>query len=85
MGIEEAGTAATDFLQRALHKQGTIVRIAQAEGRWDVAVEVIEPSEVVKALGLPARVLDRNVYEVRLNQRLEVVSCERLGRHAAAA
>jgi hypothetical protein len=85
MGIEEAGQAAMDFLQRALGKQGAIVRIGQAEGGWYVAVEVIEPSDFVKALGLAARVLDRNVYEVRLNSRLEVVACKRVGQHAVAA
>ena len=85
MGIEEAGRAAADFLQRSLGKQGTIVNIGRTEGGWRVAMEVIEPSEYVKALGIRARVMDRNAYAVKLNERLEVVACERLGRPAAAA
>lgn len=85
MGIEAARKAAMDFLQDTLHKQGAIVRMGRTEGGWDVAVEVIEPSEYVKALGIPARVLDRNVYEVKLNHQLEVVSCARAAGRAVAA
>lgn len=45
---------------------------------------MIEPSEFIKALGIPTVVRERNLYEIRLDQGLEVVSCERPGQQVAA-
>lgn len=80
MKIEEARKAATDFLNGSLQKEGAIVKMSKTSEGWEVQVEVIEESKYIKALGVPATVRDRNLYEVRLDDKLEVLSYERIGR-----
>jgi hypothetical protein len=80
MKIEEARKAATEFLRGTLQKEGAIVKMSRTPEGWEVQVEVIEASEYIKALGIPTVVRDRNLYEVRLDDKLEVLSCERIGR-----
>ena len=83
MKIEEARRAATEFLGGTLQKEGAVVKINKTHEGWEVQVEVIEPSEFIKALGIPTVVRDRNLYEIKLDQNLEVVSYERIGQEAA--
>ena len=78
MKIEEVRKAATEFLRGTLQKEGAIVKMSKTPEGWEVQVEVIEPSEFIKALGIPTVVRERNVYEVKLDERLDIVSCERL-------
>jgi hypothetical protein len=84
MKIEEARKAATEFLKGTLEKEGAVVKMSKTPEGWEVQVEVIEPSEYIKALGIPATVRERNLYEVKLGQGLEVVSYERMGQQVAA-
>jgi hypothetical protein len=84
MKIEEARKAATEFLRDTLQKGGAIVKMGKTPEGWEVQVEVIEPSEFIKALGIPTVVRERNLYQIALNQNLEVVSYERLGQQVAA-
>ncbi len=84
MKIEEVRKAAAEFLRGTLQKEGAIVKMSKTPEGWEVQVEVIEPSEFVKALGIPTVVRERNFYEVKLGQDLEVVSYERIGQQVAA-
>lgn len=85
MTIDEARKAATEFLGRMLQKEGTAVKMSKTSEGWEVQVEVIEVSEYIKALGIPTVVHERNLYEVKLDQKLDVVSCERIGQQMAGA
>ncbi len=80
MKIEEAGKAAIDFLSGTLQKEGAIVKMSKTPEGWEVQVEVIEESKYIKALGIPATVRERNLYEVRLDDKLDVLSYERIER-----
>jgi len=80
MRIGEAGRVATEFLKETLQKKGAVVKMSKTPEGWEVHVEVIEPSEYIKALGIPVTVRERNLYEVKLDETLEVVSCERVGK-----
>lgn len=84
MKLEEARQAAIDFLGKTLQKEGAIVKMEKTTEGWEVQVEVIEPSEFIKALGIPTVVRERNLYEIKLDQNLEVVSYERIGQQLAA-
>jgi hypothetical protein len=76
--IEEASVAVTDFLTRMLHpKDLKIVRTTRLTEGWEAEAEVYEESSFIKALGLPTRVQDKNLYKVRLDTDLEVESYER--------
>ena len=80
MKIEEVNRAVQAFLREVLKKEGVIVKTSKTSEGWEVQVEVIEENAYTKALGIPARVMDRNVYEAKLSDDLEVVSYERVGR-----
>ena len=78
MKIEEARKVATEFLKGTRQKEGAIVKMGKTPEGWEVQVEVIEASEYIKALGIPATVRERNLYGVKLDEKLEVLSCERV-------
>lgn len=78
MMIEEVRNAVMGFLKGTLGKDGAIVKLSKTQEGWEAEVEVIEESEYIKALGIPKKVLDRNLYEVRLNEQLEVISYARI-------
>lgn len=84
MKIEEARKAAMEFLRGTLQKEGAIVKVSKTSEGWEFQVEVIEVSEYIKALGIPTTVRDRNLYEIKLDHNLEVLSYERIGQQVAA-
>lgn len=84
MKIEEVRQAVAEFVRGTLQKEGVIVKTSKTHEGWEAQVEVIEANEFIKALGIPTTVRDRNLYEVNLDQNLQVVSYERLGQQVAA-
>jgi len=83
MKIEEVNRAVLAFLREVLKKDGAVVKTSKIDEGWEAQVEVIEASEFIKALGIPTTVMDRNIYELKLDQNLEVVSYERIGQQVA--
>lgn len=78
--IEETGVKAVEFVKKTLHlADARVVRAARGESGWEVEVEVFEESAFIKALGLPTRVRDRNVYVVNLDDQLNIQAYERKG------
>jgi len=78
--IETVSKTVTEFLQRVLGVDSLrVVAVNKTAEVWDVEAEVFEESAFLKALGLPSRVKDKNLYRVRLNGAMEVESYERQG------
>jgi len=78
--IEEAGARAVEFVKRTLSlDDARVIKAGRGESGWEVDIEVYEESAFVKALGLPSRVRDRNIYLVNLDDQLAVQSYERKG------
>ena len=78
--IEEAKKTVAEFLRNTLSvKDVKVIKAAKAGDGWESEAEVYEESSFIKALGLHTRVQDRNFYEVKLNDRLEVESYGRKG------
>jgi hypothetical protein len=76
--MEETRVAAADFLRKCLNAEDVkVVRISRVSDGWETEDEVYEENSFIKALGLPTRVMDRNIYSVKLNDNLEVISYER--------
>lgn len=76
--IEEAAERAAKFVKERLSLAETrVIKAARGESGWEVEVEVYEESAFIKALGLPTRVRDRNVYLVNLDDQLNIQSYER--------
>lgn len=79
-GIEKAKDIVVEFLQKALDaKDVKIIGATKVDNEWHIEAEVYEENSFLKSLGLPTRVQDRNIYEVKLNDNLEVESYERQG------
>jgi len=78
--IEEAKKTVAEFLRNTLSvKDVKVIKAAKAGDGWESEAEVYEESSFIKSLGLATRVQDRNFYEVKLNDRLEVESYGRKG------
>ena len=78
--IEETGVKAVEFVKKTLRlADAQVVKAVRGESGWEVDVEVFEESAFIKALGLPTRVRDRNVYVVNLDDELNIQSYERKG------
>lgn len=78
--IEEAKKAVLEFLKNTLSvKDVKVIKAAKVGDGWESEAEVYEESSFIKALGLPTRVQDRNIYAVKLDDSLEVESYERKG------
>lgn len=76
MRIEEVRAAALRFLKDVMDKEGAVVKTSRAPEGWEVWIEVAEESQYMKALGVRARVVDRNLYELKLSDDLEILSYE---------
>jgi hypothetical protein len=78
--INDARRVVGEFLKKTLEaKDVKIIKTAKVGDGWEAEAEVYEESSFIKSLGLPTRVRDRNIYLVKLNDRLEVESYERKG------
>jgi alcohol dehydrogenase YqhD (iron-dependent ADH family) len=85
-GIEEAKSTVLEFLQKALDaKDVKVIGATKIDNQWHIEVEVYEENSFLKSLGLPTKVQDRNIYEVQLNEALEVESYERQGHTLATS
>jgi hypothetical protein len=75
--IEKAGRAVSEFLKKTLDvKDVRVIKAAKVGEGWETEAEVYEESSFIKSLGLPTRVRDKNIYEVKLDDNLEVQSYE---------
>lgn len=77
MKIEEVGKTIIDFFKNTLDKDAKVIRVAKSQDGWIGEAEIYEESSFIKSLGLPTRVQDRNIYEIKLNDNLEVTSYAR--------
>ena len=84
--IQEAKNTVVEFLQKALgSKDVKVIGATKVDNQWHIEAEVYEENSFLKSLGLPTRVQDKNIYEIRLNDNLEVESYERQGHTLAAS
>ena len=55
-----------------------IVKTLKTEDGWETLAEVYEDSAFIKELGLQTRVKDKNLYEVKLADDLEITAFEKV-------
>lgn len=77
MVIEEVGKAIKDFFKKTLGIDSKVIKIAKSHDGWIGEAEIYEESAFIKSLGLPTKVQDRNIYEIKLTDNLEVNSYAR--------
>ena len=74
MRIEEVREAVKNFVEKTLGTDAKVIRITKSDDGWMGEAEIYEESSFIKSLGLPTRVQDRNTYEIKLTDNLEVIS-----------
>jgi len=85
-GIKEAKGIVVEFLQRVLDANDVkVIGATKVDNQWHMEAEVYEENSFLKSLGLPTKVRDRNIYEVRLNNNMDVESYERQGHTLATS
>lgn len=76
--IEETRKVVAEFLKKTLNvKDVKVIKAVKVSDGWETEAEVYEESSFIKSLGLPTRVMDRNIYEVKLTDNLEIQSYDR--------
>lgn len=73
MKIEEVSKVIRDFFEKTFGRDAKVIKITKSEDGWIGEAEIYEESSFIKSLGLPTRVQDRNTYEIKLTDTLEVV------------
>jgi len=74
MKIDEVRATIEDFLKKTINKNVKVIRITKEDDGWSGDAEIYEESSFIKSIGLPTRVQDRNIYEIKLNNELDVIS-----------
>ena len=69
-----AKEAISDFIKENISQEFKVIQIKKTEEGWVGEFEMFEDSAFIKALGLPAKVKDRNHYEIKLTDEFEVIS-----------
>ena len=76
--IEDAKETAAGFLQKALGVgEVRVIGVTNVDDGWEVDAEIYEENTFLKSIGLPTKVQDRNIYIVKLDDKLEIKSYER--------
>jgi len=74
MKIDDVRTVIEDFFKKTLKKNAKIIRITKEDDGWSGDAEIYEESSFIKSIGLPTKVQDRNIYYIKLNDELDVIS-----------
>ena len=77
MTIDQVREAIKSFLEKTFGTDAKVIKITKSEDGWVGEAEIYEESSFIKSLGLPSRVQDRNTYEIKLTDSLEVTSYAR--------
>ena len=74
MNFEQAAKKVIDFAFQMTGSTAKLHKLEKSSEGWQGFAEVYEESAFIKSIGLPSKVMDRNIYEIRLNNALEVIS-----------
>jgi len=77
MKIDQVREAIRNFFEETFGTGAKVIKITKCEDGWIGEAEIYEESSFLKSLGLPSRVQDRNTYEIKLTDTLEVTSYAR--------
>ena len=77
MKIDQVSEAIRSFFEKTFGTDAKVIEITKSEDGWVGEAEIYEESSFIKSLGLPSRVQDRNAYEIKLTDTLEVTSYAR--------
>ena len=80
MKIHKVNRAVHEFLGEMFLGEFKVMSVTKTEqGQWKAMCEVYEESSFIKSIGIDSKVMDRNTYEVFLDDSLDVVGYNRTG------
>lgn len=75
MSITKIVTEVKFFFEQVLGRQAHVIGVERAEEGWAIQVETVEESEYMRARAMDDIV---GLYEVKMNNNLEIISYERI-------
>jgi alcohol dehydrogenase YqhD (iron-dependent ADH family) len=84
MTIDQVREAIRSFFEKTFGRDAKVIKITKSEDGWVGEAEIYEESSFIKSLGIPTRMQDRNTYEIKLTDTLEVTSYTRKEEAATA-
>jgi hypothetical protein len=75
--IQDVNNQIIDFLIETIGTEAKVISITKDGDNWIGIAEIFEESNFIKAIGLNTNVKDRNLYEVKLDENLDVISFNR--------
>lgn len=75
--LTEVQDAIQAFLKSTFGIEGKIVKLAKSDGGWEAEVELSEIDKYYQTINPDYRIMQRNLYQLRLNEQLEIVSYAR--------
>ena len=75
MSITKIVTEVKSFFEQVLGKEAHVIGVERSDNGWHVQVETVEESQYMRARALDDIV---GLYEVRIDDNLEIVSYERI-------
>ena len=84
MTIDQVREAIRSFFEKTFGRDAKVIKITKFDDGWVGEAEIYEESSFIKSLGIPTRMQDRNTYEIKLTDTLEVTSYTRKEEAATA-
>ena len=66
-------------MKKSFGKDAKVIKAAKSSDGWLGEAEIYEESSFIKSLGLSTKVQDRNLYEIKLADNLDVMFYARKG------
>ena len=77
MKINDVTKVIKEFSKKTIGNDAQVIQVTKEDDGWLARVVVFEESAFIKSVGLSTNVQDRNIYEIKLNDELKVVSYSR--------
>lgn len=75
--LSEVQDAIQVFLKSNFGFEGKIVKLAKSDAGWEAEAELSEIDKYYQTINPDYRIMQRNLYQLKLNDQLEVVSYAR--------
>ena len=77
MQIEKVRKTVSEYIGSNLSQEYSISSISKDGEEWLVVAEVFEKSAFIQSIGLDTSAKDKNTYEFRLDDKLEIVGFQK--------
>lgn len=65
---------AKSFIKSTLAAEGKVIKVKKVSDGWEVEVETAEEDDYYKKIRPDYRIVERRLYEIKFNEKLEAIS-----------